>query len=132
MTDAIRTAETAMTEYSTLSEIADRLKFSERKLRQLIRQYEIPVLAAGRDIRFDQQAIAALEEALRRSCRSGSTAAKAADTTRSTSRLLGSAYEQARKLLTEDLREKRPPRSRSTSSEPPGTANVVALVRQHE
>src|SRR6516162_6588796 len=119
-------------QYSTLSEIAERLRFSQRKLREIIRKHDIPVLEAGRDIRFDARALAALEEALRRPCRSGSIDVKAALTGRSTSRYRGGAYEQARKLLTEDLREKRPPRSRSTSSEPPGTANVVALVRQHE
>jgi excisionase family DNA binding protein len=116
-----------VSEYSTLSEVAERLKFSERKLREIIRQRDIPVLEAGRDIRFDARALSALEEALRRPCRSGSIDAKAVRTTKSTSRLGGSAYEQARRLLTEDSRAKRPRHSKQNSSDPPGTANVVAL-----
>jgi excisionase family DNA binding protein len=121
-----------MADYQTLSEIAERLKFSERKLRQIIRQRNIPVLEAGRDIRFDARALSALEEALRRPCRSGSIDARAARIGRSMSRFQGSAFDEARKLLTEGLREKRPRRLRQTSSDQPGTANVVALDHSHK
>ena len=116
-----------LAEYSTLSEIADQLHFSERKLRRIIRQRDIPVLEAGRDIRFDDRALIALEEALRRPCRSASTAVKAAPITKSMSRSRGNAYEEARRLLTEDLPENRQPQLRPISSAPRGTASVVAL-----
>jgi excisionase family DNA binding protein len=112
---------------STLTEIAEQLQMSERKLRRIIRQRDIPVLEAGRDIRFDAEAVIALKEALRRPCRSGSIDAKTARTGRSTSRLMGSAYEQALKLATEGSRGKRQRPSKPNSSDPLGTANVVAL-----
>ena len=92
-------------QHPTLPEIAARYQFSARKLRGLVRKHNIPVLRAGRDVRFDPVASTALEEALR--CRSGSTVEKAVHITKSMSRSKGSAYEQARKLLTEELaREK--------------------------
>jgi excisionase family DNA binding protein len=116
-----------VSEYSTLREIAEQLKFSERKLRDIIRRHDIPVLQAGRDIRFNERAIAALEEALLRPCRSGSTDAKALHSSKSTLRSRGNAYAEARKLLTEGSRARRPQRSKQSSSEPPGTGNVVAL-----
>ena len=49
----------------TLAEVAADYGFTERKLRRLIRDRDIPVLEAGRDIRFDHQAMVALEEALK-------------------------------------------------------------------
>jgi len=87
-------------QYFTAAEIAERLKWSERKLRRIVRERKIPVLEEGRDMRFDARALTALEEALRKPCQSGSTVAKAARTFKSTSRSKGNAYEEARKLLT--------------------------------
>jgi hypothetical protein len=48
----------------TLAEIAQISGRSERSLRDLIKTRSLPVLRAGRDIRFDDAAVAALDEAL--------------------------------------------------------------------
>lgn len=45
-----------MSDYSTLALDDERLHFSNRKLRRFILEYNIPVLQAGRDIRFDEVA----------------------------------------------------------------------------
>src|SRR5262252_7566215 len=114
-------------QYFTAAEIAERLKWSERKLRRIVREREIPVLEEGRDIRFDARALTALEEALRKSCQSGSTAAKGARTCKSTSQSGKNAYERALKRLSSLSPAKRRQSRKPNSSEAPGTANVVAL-----
>ena len=52
-------------EILTLSEVAERYKFSERWVRDFIREHAIPVLRTHNKIRFDQLAIDAFEAALR-------------------------------------------------------------------
>src|SRR5215475_5542475 len=61
----------------TFAQVVDRYQFTRRKLRNIIRKFSIPVLHYGGDIddiRFDDVALTALEEALR--CPSPSSAEK--------------------------------------------------------
>lgn len=54
---------TELKRYLTLEEVAERWNLPPKRLREQIKRYAIPVLRAGRSIRFDDIALQALEEA---------------------------------------------------------------------
>ena len=114
-------------EFFTPAQIAERLKWSERQVRRAIYKYGIPVIGLRRSVRLDARAVALLIEAVRKPCPSGSIDVQTAPTGGSMSLSGKNAYAEARKLLAERLRAKRLQRSKPRSSEPHGTASVVAL-----
>lgn len=93
----------------TLLEVAERYRFSERRLRAIIRKHSLPVLRDGHWIGFDATAISALDEALR--CPSKSSAAKTGPAfSRYRGELPGSAADAARKATALLSPAKKPPR----------------------
>jgi hypothetical protein len=114
-----------------LDEVAAHVGITPRAARRIIRKHGVPVLDTGRTIAFDDLAMNLFMEALR--CRSKlySEPTVPADGSRLRARsssLTGrrslSAEVQAR--ITSSLRERKRQRSKPTSSDQPGTANVVA------
>lgn len=55
-----------MSEYETLEEVAQKFVMSPRRLRGIVKHHGLPVLRLGREIRFDSEAMAALQEAMGR------------------------------------------------------------------
>jgi hypothetical protein len=120
----------------TLAEVADQLQVMPRWLREFVGRHQIPVLRngpAGKIIRFDRVAITALEEALRRPCRSESSDEK----TRAPSRSMapssyrtarGGAFERVLNLTTSTSPAKKRRPSKQKSCATPGTANVVPIT----
>jgi hypothetical protein len=119
-----------MPEYRTLGEVALDLKFTPRRLREVIRRRRIPVLRDGRDIRFDDLALRALEEALRSPSRSPAGETPARSPSRAPSNLPmapDAAYAAALKATTSPSPGKRRRSSKRDCCATPGTANVVAF-----
>src|SRR5215472_4635880 len=115
-------------EIFTLDEIAELFKFKARRLREIIKKYGIPVLQDGHEIRFDQPALVALKEAIRKPCHLESSAAETPARSRSTAASTGSAISVERRVRQLLSREKKPPRGKPKSSEPLGTGNVVGFI----
>ena len=114
-----------MTDILTPAEVAALFKISVHKVKRTVIARGVPVLRVGRDIRFDQQAIEAFTEAIR--CPSKSPGGSPPARSRYQGRSRGSAYNDVRKAISNELQKKRQQRSKSKSSEPSGTENVVAL-----
>jgi hypothetical protein len=116
----------------TLAEVAELRRVTPRQLREFVRRHNIPILTTGKAIRFDAFALAALEEALRRPCRSKSSGGKTPapsplPASSGSPMARGGAYENALRLTTRDSRAKKPSPSKQKYSAPPGTAVVVPL-----
>lgn len=105
----------------TRQQAADRLAISERHLRKLEALHSIPVLRAGRAIRYDDLALRTLQEALR--CPSKSPAAKDRALGKSPVPSMDSAYEKALKLLT-------PPSPTRCASKGKGNFTVLRFTGQ--
>jgi hypothetical protein len=91
--------------YQTLQQVADELHFTPRRLRAIIKRHGVPVLKDGRDIRFDQVARSALDEALR--CPSKSPDAKTPARSPSAARSPANAFASALSLTTVSSRRRR-------------------------
>ena len=121
-------------ERKTIEQVAEEYRFkSVRHLRDFIRRQQIPVLSAGKGHTvFDDQALCALEKAMR--CPSPSAVAATAAKP-STSRAVStyragrsSEYANALRLTGSLSRARKRPRSKPESSATDGTASVVALA----
>jgi len=114
-----------------LDEVAAHVGITPRAARRIIRKHGVPVLDTGRTVAFDDLAMNLFMEALR--CRSKSYSepivpvAGSRSPARSSSRTgRGSPSAELRAQITSSLRERKRQRSKPTSYDPPGTANVVA------
>src|SRR5262249_22728996 len=122
----------------TLNEVAARFKFTEAELRDFINRRKIPVLRKtprSHKIRFNRAALEALTEALTSPCpSSASSPANRPVPSRSRGRILSpeEEFNNALRATTPNSPPNRPRRLRQNSSEPPGTENVVALVRSQQ
>src|SRR5215475_14142112 len=116
----------------TFAQVVDRYQFTRRKLRNIIRKFSIPVLHYGGDIddiRFDDVALTALDEALR--CPSKSSAANLRAPSRSRVRYAqlpatASAYNDVLALTTSPSPKEKPPASPPKST-PAESGNVVPI-----
>ena len=113
----------------TLAEIAELHEITERRLRRIVREKDVPVLRDGHWIRFDDIALAQLREALRAPCHSTSSAAKTQARSRSAAPSPANAYAAALRATTSPSPERRQQPSKRRSFEQNGTGNVVALDR---
>ena len=122
--------------HRTLEEVAAQYRFSERKLRELIKKHNLPVLQSGkRLIRFDRLALNALEEALRRPCLIGSPPEKTAterSQSRGRTRSPAAALDSARKAITDALQRKRPGSSRRNISGKNTSGEVIPIRRSRK
>ena len=88
----------------TRPQVAERFQISVRHLQDLEKEHSIPVLRAGRAIRYDAAAIIQLEDAIR--CPSRSPAGAAPALGKLSAPLLGNASGNLRARLTEGSRKK--------------------------
>jgi hypothetical protein len=110
----------------TVEEIAARYKYTTRHIFELIRRHKLPVLGTKTQIRFDETAVAALEEAIR--CPSPSSDDEIGpEPSRSRGRSTGSGYNAVLDRMTQRLQQKKPPSSKPSSSTNDTTANVVGF-----
>jgi hypothetical protein len=127
------------TSLQTIAEIAERYRITERRLRELIQKYQVPVLTTGNTLKgalFDDKARAALEQAMRRtwplstSYRAPTAPANSNSTVGTRQR--GSAYERWQKGALQQNATRKPTTSKSRSSTRstatgPRDSNVVAI-----
>ena len=121
-----------------LDEVAAHVGITPRVARSIIRKHGVPVLDTGHTIAFDDLALNLFMEALR--CRSKLYSEQTESAAGPKSRELlssrmgrGSKSGEVRARIASSLRERKRQRSKPISSEPPGTANVVApdFTRKH-
>jgi hypothetical protein len=112
----------------TCEDVAEDLKVSERTLRTLIRKHRPPVIAAGRQILFDDLAFSRLCEAMR--CPSVSSSGQGARTGKSPAPSTDGEFEKALTLLTNVLPKKnvRPGRRSSTEKPSTGRRRLAAVL----
>ena len=88
-------------QFFTPAEIAERLKYSERQVREAIHKHRIPTIGRHKSMRLDAHSVAALIEALRQPRQSLSI-----DATATPRR--GNAYERVRARLASPSLTKKP------------------------
>jgi hypothetical protein len=119
-----------LSEHYTVAEIAEKLKYSDEKVRRAIRKHKICYLGTDqRDMRLNPHQVTALLEAMGEPCRSVLSNAEIATNFSSKAELRATpnAYAAALKALAPRSRAKRRPPSRLRSSARSGTESAVAL-----
>lgn len=105
----------------TRQQVADRFQISARHLADLEKEHSIPILRAGRAVRYDAAAILQLEAALR--CPSRSPAGAAPALGKLSGPLPGSASANLRGRLIAGSRKKPAPNLKPTSTVVPFSAH---------